>query len=196
VGASKILVHYDLASTLCYVAHRVMERMAGELAALELELVWSPLDLVLLGGARRGAAIARASRENAMRVAAELRVPVRMPARWLDSRRALGVALALASDRPREAAWRERVFSAIHEEGGELDRPGELERLAADLALDVAALAPERRLGELALRTEVAREAGVSAIPTFMLGEWPIAGIQTEDTMRSLLGRWAAQARD
>jgi 2-hydroxychromene-2-carboxylate isomerase len=172
-----------------------MERMAPDLAAFEIDLAWSPLDLTEISHWRRGAPLAGGGRENALRVARELGVPVRMPAVWPDSRRALGVSLALAGDRAREGAWRERVWSALHEEGRVLDAPGELERLAADLGLDLAALGPERRLEELSVRTELAREAGVSAIPAFMLGEWPIAGIQSDDTMRSLLGRWAARRR-
>lgn len=193
MARATVVVHYDFASTLCYVAHRVMERMAPDLTAFEIELAWSPLDLTSLSGWRRGARQGGEGRDNALRVAHELGVAVRIPEAWPDSRRALGVSLALANDRAREAAWRERVWSALHEEGRVFDAPGELESLAKDLSLDIAALAPERRLEELALRTEVARDAGVFAIPTFMLGEWPIAGIQTEDTMRSLLGRWAAR---
>jgi len=193
MARATVAVHYDFASTLCYVAHRVMERMAPDLAAFEIDLVWSPLDLTELSHWRRGARLDGEGRDNALRVARELGVSVRIPAAWPDSRRALGVSLALAGDPPREVAWRERVWSALHEEGRVLDAPGELESLAADLGLDLAALAPERRLEELSVRTELAREAGVFAIPAFMLGGWPIAGIQTDDTMRSLLGRWAAR---
>ena len=57
----------------------------------------------------------------------------------MDSRAANAVALALAGTL-REPAWRERVFSAVHEEGRSLDEPGALEPLARDLGLDVDAL--------------------------------------------------------
>jgi predicted DsbA family dithiol-disulfide isomerase len=192
----RVPVHYDFASTLCYVAHRVMERMRAELDALDVELVWSPVDLTQISGWRRGEEVTGVRRANALRVASELGVAVRMPARWMDSRRAAGVALALAGDAAREAAWRERVWSAVFEEGRVLDDPGELERLAGDLGFDVGpALASERRLDELQTRTLLAIEAGVTAVPTFMLGGFPLGGIQTEETMRSLLGRWASKQR-
>lgn len=192
----RVPVHYDFASSLCYVAHRVMERMRDELDALELDLAWSPLDLTQLSGWRRGEEVTGVRRSNALRVASELAVTVRMPARWMDSRRALAVSLALEGDRAREAAWRERVWSAVFEEGRALDDPGELERVARDLSLDVGpALASKRRLDELHTRTLLAIDAGVTAVPTFMLGGFPLGGIQTEDTMRSLLGRWASRQR-
>ena len=50
----RVAVHYDFASTICYVAHRVMQRMAGDLEALGIELTWTPLDLAALVGWRRG----------------------------------------------------------------------------------------------------------------------------------------------
>ncbi len=192
----RVPVHYDFASTLCYVAHRVMERMRAELDALDVELVWSPVDLAQISGWRRGQEVAGPRRANALRVAAELGVDARMPARWMDSRRAHAVSLALAGDGAREAAWRERVWSAVFEEGRLLDDPGELERMARDLGLAAGReLGGERRLDELHTRTLLALEAGVSAVPTFMLGGFPLGGIQTEDTMRSLLGRWASKQR-
>ena len=47
-------------------------------------------------------------------------------------------------------------------------------------------------LGEL---TRSARAQQVSGVPNFMLGEWPFGGIQTEDTMRKILTRYATKRR-
>ncbi len=192
--ALRVPLHYDFASTLCYVAHRVMQRMGDDLAQLELELVWSPLDLTLLTGWRRGDAIQGVRRANALRVAGDLGVEVRVPDRWIDSRLPNAIALALEG-RPAEAAWRERVWSAVYDEGRDPGDPGEVARLGQDLDLDVEKLAQPREREALELRTRLAIEAGVSAVPTFMLGEWPIAGIQEPRTMRSLLGRYARRRR-
>jgi hypothetical protein len=41
-------LHYDFASTLCYVAHRLMQRMQGELDELGIRLDGSPVDLSFL----------------------------------------------------------------------------------------------------------------------------------------------------
>lgn len=78
----RVPVYSDSASTLCFVAHRVLARLDDDLAALGVELVWRPLDLALLLGWRRGGAVPGARRRNAMRVAAEPGVPVAVAARW------------------------------------------------------------------------------------------------------------------
>jgi len=190
----RVLVYYDFASSLCYVAHRVMERMARELDELAVSLVWTPIDLTGITGWLRGAPIEGARRANALRVARELGVEVRMPGHWLDSRAAGAAALALAHT-PREAAWRERVFAAVHEQGRPIDSPADLAPLARDLGLDLDALVDARALVALAAETGRARDAEVTGVPTFMLGPWPVAGIQEDAVMRSLLGRWARRQR-
>ena len=190
----RVPLYYDFASTLCYVAHRVLERMKGDLHELGVELVWSPLDLTQLTGWNRGDAVEGKRRENALRVARELKVDLRMPDHWIDSRPLHAVGLALEGT-PAEVTWRERVFSAVYEEGRPADEPAELERLGRDLALDAPALNTRRQREALEVRTLLAAEAGVTGVPTFMLGEWPIGGIQEESTMRSLLGRYVARQR-
>jgi predicted DsbA family dithiol-disulfide isomerase len=190
----RVGVYYDFASSLCYVAHRVMQRLEGDLESLSLELVWTPLDLCRLTGWPRGAPIEGYRRENALRVARELEVDVRMPGHWVDSRAANGTALALAGT-VHEPAWRERVFSAIHEEGRFIDAPGTLEALARDLRIDLDELYRGADSDLLAAATDRARAAEVTGVPTFMLAEWPIGGIQEPAVMRSLLGRWAAKQR-
>jgi predicted DsbA family dithiol-disulfide isomerase len=190
-----VRVYYDFASTLSYVALRVMERMAGEIEALAIDLEWTPLDLTHITGWPRGTEVGGPRRENALRVARELEVAVRMPARWMDSRRAGAAALALAGT-PHEPAWRERVFSAVYQEGRPVDEPGALESWARDLGLELEALVDDARLAVLEDETERARAAEVTGVPTFMLDGWPFGGIQQEFTMRQILSRWAARKRD
>lgn len=189
-----VRVYYDFASTLCYVGQRVMQRMAGCLGELALDLDWVPLDLVGITGWPRGVTVEGPRRENALRVARELCVEVRMPTRWMDSRSAGAVAIALAGT-PREAAWRERLFSGVYEEGRALDEPGCLEAFARDLGLDLSDLDLQAAAQALQERTTEAREGEVTGVPTFMLGPWPFGGIQEVATMRSILSRWAAKQR-
>jgi predicted DsbA family dithiol-disulfide isomerase len=181
-------VHYDFASTICFVAHRVLEHMREDLDALGVVLDWRPIDLVAITGWRRGIVVDGPRRDNALRVAEELGVGVRMPPVWLDSRPAHAVALALAGS-AREAAWRERVWSAVFEEGRDIGAEGEVERLAADLMLDPAALGDIYDFGRLEALTEAAGEAEVIGVPTFHVG-FPLGGIQEPDTMRLLFQRW------
>jgi predicted DsbA family dithiol-disulfide isomerase len=176
-----VRVHYDFASTLCYVAHRVMVRMADELERLSLDLVWSPLDLSQLLPRRRSEAIPEPIRRNAARVARELSVPVRVPARWIDSRGLLAQAL-VAERHGHGTSYREQVWTSLYE-GGRPPRPE-----CDDLEL-------RRARGELEVRTAQAAEELVTGVPTFMLGSWPFGGIQEEATMRAVVERFASRAR-
>jgi predicted DsbA family dithiol-disulfide isomerase len=190
----RVPVHYDLASTLCYVAHRTLPHLSETLDELEIELVWSPLDLARLLGWQRGAVVAGRRRTNALAIAEEFGVRVRMPSHWIDSRRAL--AFGLAQREPAVAAsWRERVFSAVFEEGRTIEHDEQLAPLARDLGLTLDPDAIEAGLGELARRTEAARDSEVTGVPTFQLGAWPLGGIQSDDTMRAILGQWADRQR-
>jgi len=92
-----IPVYYDFASALCWVAHRVVDRMQGAFEGLGLEPRWRPVDLTRLSGWRRGRPIEGVSRQNALRVSEELEVPLRLPGYWIDSRAASAVALGLTS---------------------------------------------------------------------------------------------------
>ena len=187
-----IPVHYDFSSTICFVAHRVLGRMQPDLDAMGVTLDWRPVDLVRITGWPRGVVVAGPRRENALRVADELQVEVKMPGSWLDSRRASSLALSLSGGR--EAAWRERVWSAVFEEARDIGAPGEVERLATDLAIDEVAVARADDFSPLDAETKAARDADVIGVPTFHVG-YPLGGIQEPDTMRLLLRRWVDKQR-
>ena len=190
----RVPLFYDFASSLCYVAHRAMERLTPVLDELAIDLRWTPLDLTRISHWRRGAPIRDLARANAERIAREFEVPLRIPLRWMDSRAALAVSLRLA-DSEREVTWRERVWSAVYEEGRELDGAPEVERLARELNLELDALLDGRALEAVETTTLLALEANVSGVPTFMLGEWPLGGIQDSRTMYLVLSRFARRAR-
>ncbi len=188
-------VHYDFASTICHVAHRVMARLEDWLAEQEIALAWTPLDLARLLGRRAGVPLAEAARENALRVADDLGVETQMPALWPDSRAANAAAL-LAAEAGCEPLWRERVFSAVFEQGRSLDAPGAVATLADEIGLAIAPEALATAAAEVERRTEAARAAQVTGVPTFVLAGWPLGGIQEEATMREILGRYAQRARE
>lgn len=193
-GPLRVPVHYDLASTLCYVAHRTLPRVAVPLAEIGIELVWTPLDLAALLGWRRGEVVTGRRRHNALAVAEEFGIRVRMPSHWIDSRRAMALGLTLP-DPNAQSSWRERVFSAVFEEGRAIESDEELGPLAAELGLTLDREDIDAAFEELARRTEDARDAEVTGVPTFQLGAWPLGGIQSDDTMVAILARWAARQR-
>jgi 2-hydroxychromene-2-carboxylate isomerase len=185
-------VHYDFASTICYVAHCVMQRV--DLAEIGVELVWEPLDLGFMMGWKAGSPVEGPRRANALRVARELDVELHMPGAWLDSKPALAVALALQGT-PQEAAWRERVWSSAYQEMRDPGDPDELERLCCDLGVEASPARDEAVLDRLARRTRAAAEDAVTGLPAFMLAGLPIGGIQEPGTMQRMLGRYAERQR-
>jgi len=162
--------------------------MRDDLDAMGVALEWRPVDLVGITGWRRGTVVEGPRRENALRVATELGVAVRMPPMWLDSRPAHLIALGLAGT-PHEAAWRERVWSAVFEESRDIGAAGEVERLANDLGLARTQLPDLSDFSRLDAATEAAREAEVTGVPTFHVG-FPLGGIQEPETMLLLFQRW------
>ena len=201
-GPIVVPIHYDFASTLCYVAHRVMQRIAHRFEASHddperppVAFEWTPLDLAALLNWKRGGTMPDDRLANATRVARELSVPARAPGVWLDSRRTMAAALCL-DDPTHASAWRERVYTAIFEEGRSCDDPAEVKRWARDLGLAFEESAIERGLSELERRTRSAADSMVTGVPTFMLAEWPMGGIQDDETMVSLIGRFARRARE
>ncbi len=189
----QVPVYYDFASTLCYVAHRVMGRMRERLEEVGVELFWTPLDLTVITSWRRGDRLRSEQRDNVLRVSRELDVPLTPPDYWIDSRAAMAIALELGSEE--RERWRSRAWQWSYEEGRSLEDPESLADLAAACDLDGPLLRPERGLQILQEETERAIATGVHGVPTFLLDIWPIGGIQDEETMLSLLGRWAAKKR-
>ena len=194
-SALRVRVHYDFASSLCYVAHRVMQRMSGTLSEFGIALVWSPLDLARLTGPyQAGAEIPDVRRENALRVARDLGVALQVPRVWPDSS-ALHAAAFAAERAGRGETWRERAFSALFEENKLALSDDDVLRLASEIALPLTERDLTRGRRELEVKTELASEEQVTGVPTFMLGTWPFGGIQSEDTMRHVLERFARKSR-
>jgi predicted DsbA family dithiol-disulfide isomerase len=123
-------------------------------------------------------------------VARELEVAARVPTRWLDSRAAHAVALSLRGT-PREPTWRERVWTAVFDEGRRLD-----DDTVAALAADLDLALPDAGLDAVAAATSAAHAIGISGVPTFLLDQWPMGGIQEPPTMLALLERFARRQRE
>lgn len=188
-------IYYDFASSLCFMAHRIMERLAPELAEQGVSLSWLPIDLTALTDWRRGDPIRGERRQKILQVSRDLEVPVTAPGHWMDSRAAMLVALELGESE-HGVAWREAVWSRVYEGGECLDSSDLLPEIAAELGLgEVSCAVDPFRLTRLQEQTRQAAASGVCGVPTFMLDIWPVGGIQDEATMRTFLGRWAEKCR-
>ena len=65
--------------------------------------------------------------------------------------------------------------------------------LGADAGLDSATLGEALDSGKYAMRIKnnamSASQKGISGVPTFLIGDWPLVGAQSEDVMRRVLQR-------
>ena len=191
----KIPLYYDFASSLCYVTHRVLERMAEDLFMLNLDFEWKPIDLAQLLGWRRGVPIPADRARNVQRVCRELEVSLQMPTTWQDSRPAAAIAIAMGRG-SQEQAFRERVFQAVYAEGRfDALGPG-IESLLPQTGSRPTTEQLADAESELQRLTGEARELMVTGVPTFMLETWPFGGIQTPATMLSILRRFASKQRE
>jgi len=207
----EVFVYYDFASSLSYVAHRVLARIGRELAEERIELRWKAIDLTGIGRFQRGRLLDPVRRRSLIEVATALDVELDPPARWPDSRLAGEVALTLdlAIDRGLDPAvereWRRGVFSTFYEQGdrddpdqlagaveqlfGEFERRGHFGKRGVATVDDLAA---GRRL---AAATGSAVAAGVEGAPTLMFDAFPLCGIHDEATMLGMIQRYARRRR-
>ncbi len=90
-------------------------------------------------------------------------------------------------------AFEDRVFRAYFSEGLNIGKRDLLVDLGAEVGLDRAALGDALDSGKYAMRiknhAQAASQLGISGVPTFLIGDWPLVGAQSEDVMRRVLQR-------
>ena len=96
--------------------------------------------------------------------------------------------------------YHEAVFVAAFEQSKDIGELTTLLDIAEQVGLSGAALESALQSGNLTKRVDdTEREAatfGVVGYPTFMLGEFPLIGIQPAETMRLLIQRYVEKARE
>ncbi len=193
----KIPVYYDYASSLSYIAKRVMEQLDDQLA---IELLWKGVNIARRHqGWKNGEMIGDEAKGKIVRISRETGIPLRIPAKWLDSVYALEVA-EFAKDHNLFAAYHEAVFVAAFEDEQDIGKRSVLLGVAEQVGLPVAELEQSLQSGELTQRVRAteqeAAEFGIVGYPTFLLGEFPLIGIQPAETMRLLIQRYLDKARE
>ena len=98
-----------------------------------------------------------------------------------------------AAENGRAEAFDERIFRAYFSEGLNIGNREVLLDLGAEVGLDRTALAEALDSGAYAMRiknhAQAASQRGISGVPTFLIGDWPLVGAQSEDVMRRVLRR-------
>jgi predicted DsbA family dithiol-disulfide isomerase len=189
-----IPVYFDYASTLCYIAWRIVRELESELG---FDALWKGVPISLRDfKASAGRGLGPREYQKVMMVAAETGIAVTPPAKWTNSDAALQGA-ELAREAGAFPAYHAAVFRAVFEEGVDIaDRAvlGEIaERAGIDRAPFLADLESERMAPRIAANKREADSLSALGYPTFMLGEFPLTGIQPIGTMRLLFSRYLRQ---
>jgi len=192
-----IPIYYDYASSLCYVAKKVMEQLHGK---LEIELLWKGVQIARRHqGWKNGEMIGDEAKGKIFRVARETGVTLQVPDHWLDSAYALeGAEFAKEYDKFTE--YHDAIFKAVFEDGKDIGGLFTLLRIAESVGLSpdgLEATLKEGRFTNRVKETEAeAQRFQVVGYPTFMLGAFPLIGIQPAETMRLLIQRYIDKARE
>jgi predicted DsbA family dithiol-disulfide isomerase len=190
----RIPIYFDYASTLCYIAWRIVTPLEEELG---FEALWKGVPIATRDfRAKPGRVLGERERQKVLFVAAETGVRVAPPRSWIDSIPALQGS-EVARDAGVFRAYHDAVFAAAFDDGADIadaevldaiaERAG-LERSKFRELLDSAAMTA--RLDE---HKREADEFSALGYPTFILGDFPMIGIQPVESMRLLLGRYIRQ---
>lgn len=186
-----IPIYFDYASTLCYVAWRIVSQLERELGFTAL---WKGVPIALRNyRTRPGLPLGPLELGRIRNVAAETGIAVEPPARWLDTDKALQGS-ELAREAGAFAAYHDAVFRAAFEQRADIGNLDLLSAIAARAGLDHAHFRDELERGRMAARIAAnkAEADRFSALgyPSFILGDFPLTGIQPIESMRMLLARF------
>ena len=197
--AMKIVMFSDYICPFCYVGFETMRRLKPE---LNFQLEWRgfqihpdwPAEGILADKLREagdGASrVALWERLSAM--ADAVGFLIKPPAVLTNSRAALA-ATEYARESGRDEALEERIYRAYFNDGENIGDAGVVARLASEAGLDAGEVADAIKSPKYEMRLKnnslAAHQRGVSGVPTFFIGEYPLVGAQSLDAMRAILKR-------
>jgi predicted DsbA family dithiol-disulfide isomerase len=190
----RIPIYFDYASTLCYIAWRIVTPLEQELC---FEALWKGVPIASRDfRAKPGRALGERERQKVLLVAAETGIRVAPPSTWIDSTLALQGS-EVARDAGVFPAYHDAVFRAAFDDGANIADRNVLEAIAQRAGIDGArfrdALDSGAAVGRIEQNKREADEFSALGYPTFILGDFPMIGIQPLESMRMLLSRFIRQ---
>jgi predicted DsbA family dithiol-disulfide isomerase len=197
--ALKIVMFSDYICPFCYVGFETMRKLKPE---FDFELEWRgfqihpdwpaagiPAEKVREGG---DAAARKATWQRIVAMADAVGFEIKAPAVLTNSRPALA-ATEFARESGRDEALVERIYRAYFNDGENIGDAGVVARLAQEAGLDAGEVADAIKSPKYEMRLKnnalAANNRGVSGVPTFFIGEYPLVGAQSLDAMRAILKR-------
>jgi predicted DsbA family dithiol-disulfide isomerase len=190
----RIPIYFDYASTLCYIAWRIVTPLEQELG---FEALWKGVPIAARDfRAKPGRVLGERERQKVLSVAAETGVRVAPPPAWIDSTLALQGS-EVARDAGAFSAYHDAVFRAAFDDGADIASRDVLEAIAVRAGIDRArfcdALDSDATASRIEQNKREADDFSALGYPTFILGDFPMIGIQPIESMRLLLGRFIRQ---
>src|SRR5208282_246272 len=129
----RIPIYFDYASTLCYIAWRIVAELEDELG---FEALWKGVPIATRDfRAKPGRVLGERERQKVLFVAAETGIRVAPPASWIDS-----IAALQGSEIARDAgvfpAYHDAVFRAAFDDGADIADRAVLDAIAQRAGLD------------------------------------------------------------
>jgi predicted DsbA family dithiol-disulfide isomerase len=189
-----IPIYFDYASTLCYIAWKIVSELESELG---FEALWKGVPISLRDfKARAGRDIGAREYQKVIMTAAETGIQVAPPKSWINSDDAL-MGAELAREAQVFPRYHAAVFRGAFEDGLDISRREVIADVAERAGMDrenfLADLQSERMAPRLSENKREADNLSALGYPTFVLGEFPLTGIQPIETMRLLFSRYIRQ---
>ena len=192
-----IPIYFDYASTLCYIAWRIVSELESELG---FESLWKGVPISIRDfKARAGSELGPREYQKVIMVAAETGIRVAPPKTWINSDAAL-MGAELAREAKVFPPITPRFFAAPLTKASifPIPRCWPTSRIApAWIARALWRICKANGWHRASL-TISARPMGNrrSVIRPFILGEFPLIGIQPKDTMRLIFARYMRQREE
>lgn len=197
----KVTMFSDMICPFCYIGFETFRKLKAD---FDLELDWRGFQIhpewpsegmpALEYWRRRGVnpETRRASWQRIATMAEAAGFTIKQPEIATNSRLALEAA-EFAKTIGKGEAFEERVYRAYFQEGSNIGDAGVLANLGADVGIDrdELNLALESNRYSLRLKNNalMANQRGVTGVPTFFIGDFPLVGAQTEQVMRQVFQR-------
>jgi predicted DsbA family dithiol-disulfide isomerase len=197
--ALKIVMFSDYICPFCYVGFETIRKLKPEFdfqfewRGFQIHPDWPaegiPADRVRGPGDEQSR---QALWERLSAMAEAVGFSMKPPTLLTNSRAALA-ATEFARESGRDEALEERIYRAYFNDGENIGDAAVVARLAGEAGLDAAEVADAIKSPKYEMRLKnnslAAHNRGVSGVPTFFIGEYPLVGAQTVDAMRAILKR-------
>jgi len=197
--ALKITMFSDFVCPFCYIGFEVVRKLKPE---FNIQLEWRgyqihpewPPEGIAVDKARTPTDLdaRRAAWKRITAMAEAEGLEIRPPTVFTSSRAALA-ACEFARERDKAEDFEARIYRAYFVEGANIGDAALIARLGAEIGLDESEVAEAARSPRFEMRLKnnalAAHQRGVSGVPTFFLGEYPLVGAQSSDVMRQIFQR-------